>query len=224
MIVIENIKKDYDGKNILDIPRLCLEEGKLYAVIGSNGCGKSTLAKLLAGVLRADSKEFGISFGMADGWTQGTIGYLPQKPFAFNMSLERNIGLMRGDNCQQLMEQLKLDALKKKNAKLLSGGEAQKMALARILSKSFSVLILDEPTSAMDIESTLVSEQLIKEYQKNNGSTVVLITHQLNQAKRTADNVIFLHQGQLLEQGPAVQVLEKPESSVIKSFIEFYRA
>ena len=103
-----------------------------------------------------------------------------------------------------------------------SGGETARMALCRILMKRYELLILDEPTAAMDMESTLAAEGLIRRYCTETGCGVLLITHSISQARRIADRVIVLHQGRLIEQGESVQVLSKPKQEKTKSFLEFY--
>ena len=96
------------------------------------------------------------------------------------------------------------------------------MALCRILMRPYDLLILDEPTTAMDMESTLVAEKLIRQTSREQGCAHVLITHSISQARRIADRVIVLHQGQLIEQGRSVQVLSKPKQEKTKHFLEFY--
>ena len=88
--------------------------------------------------------------------------------------------------------------------------------------RRYALLILDEPTAAMDMESTLAAEECIRRYCDETGCGVLLITHSISQARRIADRVIVLHQGQLIEQGQSVQVLSKPKQEKTKHFLEFY--
>lgn len=207
--------KTYGGRTVLNMPELTLESGKIYAVIGSNGSGKSTLARVLSAIERPDGKELPLS-GVH-------IGYMPQKSFAFRMSTRANILLGNKDEkkAAELMEKLSLTALKDKNAQRLSGGETAKMALARLLISEYELLILDEPTAAMDMESTSVSEGLIHGYCRSAGCTVILVTHSLQQARRIADNVLFLHKGELAEHGD-ISILDDPRSPELKAFLDFY--
>ena len=208
--------KTYAGRTVLSLPELELPQACITAVIGPNGSGKSTLAKILAGIERADEKRPILS-GVS-------VGYLPQKSFPFRMSTEKNI-LQNGNapaRARALMKELGIDALAGQSAKKLSGGETARMALCRILMKRYELLILDEPTAAMDMESTLAAEGLIRRYCTETGCGVLLITHSISQARRIADRVIVLHQGRLIEQGESVQVLSKPKQEKTKSFLEFY--
>ena len=185
------IRKTYKGRLVLDVPSLDLEGGKVYSIVGANGSGKSTFAKILAGIVDSDEGEG----ALAD------VGYMAQKSYAFNMSLEKNI-LINGDDkerCQKLMGALNISHLASNKAKTLSGGETAKMALARIMMKDYKVLILDEPTAAMDRESVSLAEELIKEYCKQTQCVTILITHSLEQAKRMSAEIIEIDYGKIIK-------------------------
>ena len=96
------------------------------------------------------------------------------------------------------MKKLKIEHLAESKAKTLSGGETAKMALARIMMKDYEVLILDEPTAAMDRDSVLLAEELIIDYKERTGVTVILITHSLEQAKRISDEILQIEYGKLV--------------------------
>lgn len=214
---IRPFQKTYDGVRVLDFPGLELEPGKIYAVIGANGSGKSTLAKILAGVLNADEKNAVLSSAIQ-------VGYMPQKSYAYRMSVRANIALggSDGQKAQHLMEALQLNHLAKKRADKLSGGETARMALARVLMKPFDLLILDEPTAAMDMENTAAAEEEIRRYVRETGAAVLLVTHGLQQARRLADEVLFFRRGVLTEFGPGEKVLSTPENPHTAAFLDFY--
>lgn len=111
----------------------------------------------------------------------------------------------------------------KQQAPKLSGGETARMALARLLMQSFDLLILDEPTASMDIASTILAETLIRDYCKQQGCPVVMISHGLGQVQRIADDVLVLHEGCLAEMGPASMVLNAPTDPRTRQFLAFYR-
>lgn len=208
--------KTYAGKTVLRLPEVELPAGQITAVIGANGSGKSTMAKVLAGVERPD--------GRAWQAPDARIGYMPQKSYAFRMSTARNIALNGGDMQRraQLMAALQLEELAGQRAKKLSGGETARMALARLLMGRYELLILDEPTAAMDMESMLAAERLVRDYSRETGCAVLLITHSIQQARRLADRVLFLHRGELAEQGAADAVLLSPAGEETRRFLEFY--
>lgn len=208
--------KTYNKRAVLSLPELELPQGKITAIIGPNGSGKSTFAKILAGIERADDKR--------EILTGVSVGYLPQKSFPFRMSTEKNI-LQNGNDpvrAKELMTALGIEALAKQSAKKLSGGETARMALCRILMRCYELLILDEPTAAMDMESTLAAEKLILETCREQGCALVLITHSVSQTRRVADRVIVLHQGELIEQGDSARVLNEPGEEQTRRFLEFY--
>lgn len=213
---ISAFSKTYDGAAVLDFPGMELKPGTVYAIIGANGSGKSTLAKILAGVLSADRRG-----KLMDA---ATVGYMPQKNYAFRMSAKANILLNGKDEARanSLMDALQIRHLEHKRADKLSGGETARMALARLMMRSYDVVILDEPTAAMDMETTSLSEDLILRYVKETGCTLILVTHSLQQARRVADEVLYFHKGKLLESGRKETVLYNPTMAETRQFLEFY--
>ena len=208
--------KTYEKRTVLDFPGMELQPGTIYAVIGANGSGKSTFAKILSGILPADKTGKHIS--------DGTVGYMPQKNYAYRMSTRANILLNGKDaaRAERLMDAIQLRHLENKRADKLSGGETARMALVRLMMKRYDLVLLDEPTAAMDMETTLLSEQLIADYVKETDCSLILVTHSLQQARRIADEVWYFHKGKLLEAGTKEQVLNTPEKAETKQFLEFY--
>ena len=208
--------KTYEKRTVLDFPGIELQPRKIYAVIGANGSGKSTFAKVLAGILPADKKVHPLS--------GQSIGYMPQKNYAFRITTKANILLNGSDKTRAdlLIDALQLRHLEKKRADKLSGGETARMALARLMMRSYDLLILDEPTAAMDMETTLSAEKLLESYVQETGCTLILVTHSLQQARRIANEVLYFHKGKLLEAGPKEQVLFAPFREETKAFLEFY--
>ena len=213
---IFSFSKTYEGRTVLDFPGTEVQPGKIYAVIGANGSGKSTFAKILAGILPADKKSILVS--------GGTVGYMPQKNYAFRMTTKKNILLngSREDRANALMDAIQLRHLESKRADRLSGGETARMALIRLMMRSYDLVLLDEPTAAMDMETTLLSEKLIVDYVKETDCALILVTHSLQQARRIADEVWYFHKGMLLEAGPKERVLSAPTIAETKQFLDFY--
>ena len=215
-MIIASFSKTYEGRCVLDFPGMELQPGMIYAVIGANGSGKSTFAKILAGVLKADRKGSFLD--------TTSVGYMPQKNYAFRMSTKANILLNGKDEARAnvLLDAIGLRELENKRADRLSGGETARMALVRLMMKRYDLAILDEPTAAMDMETTLLSEKLIAQYVRETGCALILVTHSLQQARRIVDEVLYFHKGKLLEAGPKEQVLYEPQTAETRQFLEFY--
>lgn len=216
-MILKPFSKTYEGITVLDFPGLELRPGAVYSVIGANGSGKSTFAKILAGILRTDEKKRPLGENVS-------VGYMPQKNYAFRMTVRSNILLGGRDEqrAQKLMDELQLSHLNGKRADRLSGGEMARMALARLMMKRFDLVILDEPTAAMDMETTLLAEKLIREYADQTGCTLILVTHSLQQARRISDETIFFRKGRMVEQGSSAELLNTPKTMELKQFVEFY--
>ena len=217
-MIVRDITKIFDGRRVLDASYFEFEKGKIYAVVGANGSGKSTFAKVLAGVLKADGGKIEHC---------GEIRYLPQKNYAFRMSVLKNVtmagkGKADKEKAKELLVSLGMEHLIKSPAHKLSGGETAKMALARVMMEKCDYLILDEPCAAMDVQSTLKTEELIKAYCEKTGCAVIILTHSLKQAERISDEVIYFEDGILTEHGKSEIVLHNPKSEKTRAFLEFY--
>lgn len=217
---IKNLKKQYGDKIVTDIENLEIEEGKKYALIGANGSGKTTLLRILA---RGENEYL----GTVDIDKKTNVGYMPQKSFGFSMSVLHNMMLTSGlKNIKHskrqailMLEKLKLSSLKRKNASRLSGGETQRLAIGRLLTVKFDLLLLDEPTASMDTDSTYLTERILDSYLKENQTALIFATHSIKQAERFADQIIFLSDGKIVEQGTA-QILLQPQTAILKDFLK----
>ncbi|NLL62668.1 MAG: ABC transporter ATP-binding protein [Ruminococcaceae bacterium] len=217
-----NMKKVYSGKIVLDIKQFDFETGKIYAIVGANGCGKSTFLRMLFGIIKSDDKDVKIDLNGQKAC------FMPQKNYAFAMNTLNNV-LLTSQNKKadtkrafKLLEELKINNLAKQQANKLSGGETARMALCRVLLSGEKVLLLDEPTAAMDIESTRLSEELLVRVNKEENVTIIFVTHSINQAKRIADKVIFMKDGKVIETGDVDKVLNDPDRDETKEFLEFF--
>lgn len=170
-VVIKNLiykNKDF----ILNIEGQHFKDGAIYGILGANGSGKSTLLKIIAGLITdfkgeveylCDNKKI-IS-------PKSSISILSQKPYLFNYTVEENIKMSkRWANSQMdfkyIVDILELDELLKRNANSLSGGEMQRVALARVLSQDLDLILLDEPTASIDPKNTRIIEEAIKEQKR----------------------------------------------------------
>lgn len=220
MIKLQNIKKTYGERTVLDIESLNFKKGETVAIVGPNGSGKSTLLKIIADIIKSD-----------DGAIErnGKILYLPQQSLPFRKSVRKNIlySMESSDNkeirCNEILKQLGLSHLTDKNAKGLSGGEAQRLALGRVLVNESDFLLLDEPSSAADIEGTETIEKAITDYKNKTGCGVIMTTHSPVQALKLADKIIMLNSGNIAEYGKPEELLISPKTEWGKKFISLWK-
>ena len=219
MIKLKNIKKTYGQRTVLDIDDLSFRKGEIVAVVGPNGSGKSTLLKIIADVIKSDAGTIEIN---------SKIYYLPQQNIPFRKSVRKNI-LFSMENtddkeirCNEILAELGLTSLADKNAKGLSGGECQRLALGRVLINSGDFLVLDEPSSAADIEGTEIIENAIRKYKEKTGCGVIMTTHSPIQALKLADRIIMLNCGQIAEIGKPEELLNTPKTEWGKKFISMW--
>ena len=216
MIKLQSIKKTYGERTVLDIENLTFSNGETVAIVGPNGSGKSTLLKIIADTIKSDVGEIE---------RKGKILYLPQQSIPFRKSVRKNIlySMVRSDNkdirCDEVLSKLGLSHLADKNAKGLSGGEAQRLALGRVLVNGSDFLLLDEPSSAADIEGTEIIENAIRSYKDKMGCGVIMTTHSPIQALKLADRIIMLCDGKTVEDGKPEELLHNPKTEWGKKFI-----
>jgi ABC-type sulfate/molybdate transport systems ATPase subunit len=224
MIKAKNITKHFGKRAVLRIESLTFQNNVRYALLGANGSGKSTLLRILAGTLDADSGTV-----QTNGLQPLDIGYLPQIPYAFIGTVLQNVAMALPRNTKtdkaalQALESVGMHHLAQERGNRLSGGETQRMALARILAVQRQLLLLDEPTSCADIAGIDLLENALHRYCAQLPCTVVFSTHSPAQAARLADEIIFLEKGIVAESGPADRLLTKPESEEMKRFLSHWK-
>lgn len=191
MIELRSVKKIYKERTVLDVPQLCIRDGESVALAGANGSGKTTLLRILARVLRADCGTV---------TAPDDVRYLPQHPYAFRGTVLDNVLIgakEEREKAQQLLEQLELSALADKRAQSLSGGELQKLALCRVLIRPCALLLLDEPTAALDTRGTELVRDALARYKTQTNCTLVFSTHAPQLAAQAADRLILLRDGRI---------------------------
>jgi len=224
MIEISGLRKEYNGRCVLDVKKLSFEQGKRYALVGANGSGKSTLLKILAGTVIPTEGT------VTSGFTgKKVVGYLPQTPYGFSFSVLKNVtmaideGPERKEIAETAIRLVGMSGLVNADASKLSGGETQRMAFARIIAVRRKLLLLDEPTAAADLKGVDLLEKALLDYCGENECTVIFATHSPAQAMRLADEVLFLHQGLVAEQGDVRQVLHEPQTGEAQTFLNHWK-
>ena len=228
---LEDVAYVADGKRLLDAITLDLEAGPRSIVLGPNGAGKSLLLRLCHGLLRPSAGR-GLWQGPAGAAAGDTVrrrqAMVFQRPVLLRRSAAANIdyalslrGLSRAARRPLVAEALArvgLAALSGRPARVLSGGEQQRLALARAWALHPEILFLDEPTASLDPAATRAVEEIIDAFHRA-GTKIVMTTHDLGQARRLADEVVFLHQGRIAEQCRAAAFFERPSSPAARAFL-----
>lgn len=223
-IEVSNVTKQYGDRVVLNIDKFNFNKPGLYLILGLNGSGKSTFLECISGInkvssgsIKYDDKSFND--------VKAQVSMLLQKSYIFNTSVKKNIikGLLfkekkweeRLEKYNSYIKDFDLEKLIDKNARTLSGGEKAKTALLRVAMLETKLTLLDEPTASMDLESTLVAEKLIKQMALE-GRTVIMITHDLYQAKRIADYVLYMDKGKIIEYGGKDKFFSNPSNEKVK--------
>ena len=220
---ISNLKKNFE-KFSLNIESLDIPEGKIYGIIGPNGCGKTTAMKMMAGVTPPDSGTIDY-----EGLSSRDITMALRKPYLINDTVLHNLvyplKLRKIKPDTKLVEHfLEITGLQKyrdEHALVLSGGEQQKLALARALIFSPKLIFIDEAFSNMDIESVAFFENYILEMQKSKPITWVIISHQLSNIRRLCEYVFFMNDGEVNASGLTDSILTSPDNDKIRQYLQY---
>ena len=201
-----------------------ISAGPPTILLGPNGSGKTTLLKLAMGLLTPTAGS--ITYNGREKPTPGSRAFVFQKPMMLRRSVAANVAYAlkaagrRPDRLEiaRLLAEVGLAGMDDRPARRLSGGEQQRLALARALARDPEVLFLDEPTASLDPASTKAVEDIVARVAKS-GVKIVMTTHDLGQARRLASEVVFLAKGRLIEQAPAEIFFTKPSTDEARRFV-----
>ncbi len=230
-----NLCQRYDGKDILKNINLKVDKGEVFALIGPTGAGKTTflrLANLLdlpaSGIIYFDGIDTAESARLRTELRR-RMAFVFQKPVVFNMSAYDNIatGLKwRGiekssvrEKTGSILDMVGLSDYKNRNARTLSGGEVQMVAIARAIVSEPELLLLDEPTANLDPASTSRIESLITDIAQRYNTTIIIATHDMAQGQRLANRVGVLLNGEVLQSGDWREVFNSPQNKEIAQFV-----
>jgi len=236
LVKLKRITRNYDGISALRGVSLEIKDGEILSIIGPNGSGKTTLLKILALLDRPSSGEIfyrGVRLGDSTSPQQRKkITMVFQRPALFNATVFANVayglalrGHSAGDISHRVERALKIVRLKgfaSRMAGKLSGGEQQRVVLARAIALEPELLLLDEPTSNLDPANSAIFEKTIRSL--GGKTTVVVATHNLFQAKRISDRVGCLLNGVMIDVGKTKDIFTRPRSKTTRKFIsgEFF--
>ena len=231
---VEHVFRSFGGRTILRNVSLSVEKGDTIAIMGPSGAGKTSLLRIINMLDRPDSGKVlidGLNPWSSDNRLeiQRSMALVFQKPVPFSMSVYDNIayGLRLRHTPRRDIGEAVADALKlldmqgreRQYAKSLSGGEAQRLAFARAYVLKPKLLLLDEPTANLDPANARILEQAILDVNERYGTTIILVTHGIHQARRLAKNSAFIMDGEMVETGPTGRLLENPRDPRTEQFI-----
>lgn len=211
------------SKQLIDGVDLTLGCDGITVLMGPNGAGKSVLLRLLHGLIPPSAGEIRWGGHPLTTEVRRRQALVFQKPVLLRRSVAANLGfVLRGGDIARrrdaLLAHVGLAGHADQAARLLSGGEQQRLALARALATDPDVLFLDEPTASLDPASTLKIEEIVLDAAAN-GTRIVFITHDLGQARRLADDVVFLAKGRVAEYGTAATFFDDPASEPARAYL-----
>ncbi len=241
ILQLKDVSVYYASKKILDNINIDFEKNKITSIIGPSGCGKSTLLKTINKIILEENDAIvngDIYFNDINTnnipieTLRKNIGIVFQTPTPFPMTIYKNISYALkyyGFNKKQIEERVKdilkltslYDEVKDKlntSALKLSGGQKQRLCIARSLSVEPDILLLDEPCSSLDIiNSNKIEDTLLSLKEKY---TIIIVTHNIAQAKRISDNAIFMYEGKILSSGNINEIFNNNENPIIKNYIK----
>ena len=227
-IQLEGLTYERGGKRVIDGIDLVIDSRLVTVIMGPNGAGKSVLLRLLHGLIAPSAGKILWAGRPLDRLLARRQAMVFQRPVLLRRSAAANVshalslrGIKRRERTMRVAEALRLAGLKEHAAtpaRVLSGGEQQRLCLARALSLEPDVLLLDEPTSSLDPASALVIERLLLDAQRR-GIKVLLVTHDVGQARRLAEDVVFLNHGRAIEHQDSESFFADPRSESARAFL-----
>lgn len=207
-IQIRRVKKFYEDNQVLDIDELNIENGKITGITGPNGCGKTTLLNIIGGLDKKFLGEILYDNNKLNKAIKEEMTMVFQKPYLLKRTVYENIEypLKLRSLCKKetnkrvldVMERLEITDLTDKKGHRLSGGESQKVALARALVFNPDLLLLDEPTSNIDPEYIVTMENAITQFNLENKGTIIIVTHNIEQSERLCHTVVNMNKGKVI--------------------------
>lgn len=224
-LVAEGVSFEAGGRRLVDRLSLQVKHGPLTVIMGPNGAGKSLLLRLLHGLIAPSTGRItwgGVAAGPAIRRRQAMVF---QKPVLLRRSVAANVDFVLhlhqrvdANRRHALLERVGLADHADTPARKLSGGEQQRLALARALAIEPAVMLLDEPTASLDPASVLRIETLVREAHTA-GTKVIFVTHDIGQARRLADEVVFLHRGRVVEHTSAARFFTQTASTEASGYL-----
>ena len=233
LYTLADVTKQYGQRTVLAVDDLAIRRGEVLAIVGPSGAGKSTLLRLLNFLEATSGGEIRFGGRLAVGGDDAPLAVLRrittvfQRPVLLKRTVEANVAFGLGLRGQRnsaaavhaILEEVGLAHLAGEAARSLSGGEAQRVALARALVLRPDVLLLDEPTANLDPANVALIEGIVGRMNREQGTTVVFVTHNLFQARRIGQRVALLLDGRLIEVAETKRFFENPQDPRTAAFV-----
>lgn len=233
LLTVSDIAKQYDGKQILSDLSLQVQVGELFVLLGPSGCGKTTLLKIIAGLVQQSAGQIHVNGKEISPLPpeHRNVVYMFQKPTLFNfMSVRENIGFglkMRGvqpkeirRKVEEVLEHIGLANYGDRNPAQLSGGEAQRVALARGLVLKPDLLLLDEPLSSLDASRRDEMRTLIRGVNRDSGIAMIMVTHDQMEAAVMGDRIGVMLDGSIQAVDSPQQLFNAPTNQRVANFLQ----
>ena len=218
---IEGISKAYEGSEVLKQVDFCVYEHEFLSLLGPSGCGKTTLLRILIGLLNPDSGRI-----CKDGRDitnlppdQRGMGIVFQNYALFALRFH---DISKGEARERAQNMLEIVGLKEHMGKLpgdLSGGQQQRVAIARTLALNPDVILLDEPMSALDVETRLTMRKELKKLQSDFGTTMIYVTHDQEEAFALSDRIMIMDSGAISQLDTPENIVKEPANEYVKQFV-----
>ncbi len=231
-IILNNIWKSYGNTKILDNISFKVEEGELLSILGESGAGKTTILRIIAGLLTPDLGSVIIDDTDITKLIpeKRDIGYVFQSPLLFpHMTIEENIcfglevkkwdGKRMKERTQKLLKLLQIEGLEKRMPSEISGGQQQRVAIARALAPQPKILLMDEPFSSLDPGLRSEMGKLIKKIQATEGATIIFVTHDRNESLALSNSIAFIVNGRIVQLDTPQNIYYKPINKITALFM-----
>ncbi len=234
MLQIHDLLVQRNGRAVLHVDALEIQPGETLAVVGPNGAGKSTLLLVLARLLRPERGEIHFAGKALNAWDEiayrRKLAFVFQDPLLMDMSVEENVGLglrFRGTPKEEIraqadkwMKAMGIESLAKRRAGQLSGGEAQRVSLARAFILNPELLLMDEPFSAVDPQTRTQLFEDLSSLLSQNQRTTIFVTHNLQEAAQMGQRVAVIINGEVRQVGTPEEVKAAPADEMVRAFLK----
>lgn len=236
-LTVKNLEKNFEGKRMLDNINFSVYEGEFLSILGPSGCGKTTILRILIGLLQSDSgliEKDGIDITNVHPSQRG-MGIVFQNYALFeNMTVLQNIEYalkIKKENRKKvaqneirqkvlkMIQHMELEEHVNKKPRFLSGGQQQRVAIARTLVLNPDIILFDEPMSALDAATRLSLRKVLKNIQKDFGTTIIYVTHDQEEAFSMSDRIMVMKESQIVQMDTPENIVKNPIDDYVRNFV-----